>query len=94
MAVTTGDQALRLLLDGSSFDVVVCDVLMPGTSGIDVYRQLQKARPDVAERIIFMTGASSMPRVAEFFRSIGNHRVDKPVDVPRLRQLIRDVARG
>jgi PAS domain S-box-containing protein len=93
-AVTTGDQALHLLLDGSSFDVILCDVLMPGTSGIDVYRQLESKKPEVAERIIFMTGASSMPRVAEFFRSIGNHRIDKPVDVPRLRRLIQDVARG
>jgi PAS domain S-box-containing protein len=93
-AVTTGDQALRLLLDGSHFDVILCDVLMPGTSGIDVFRQLESARPEVAGRMIFMTGASSMPRVAEFFRSIGNHRIDKPVDIPRLRRLIQDVARG
>jgi PAS domain S-box-containing protein len=93
-AVTTGDQALRLLLDGSNFDVILCDVLMPGTSGIDVYRQLETKKPEVAERIIFMTGASSMPRVAEFFRSIGNHHIDKPVDVPNLRRLIQDIARG
>jgi PAS domain S-box-containing protein len=93
-AVTTGDQALRLLLDGSHFDVILCDVLMPGTSGIDVFRQLESKRPEVAGRMVFMTGASSMPRVAEFFRSIGNHRIDKPVDIPRLRRIIQDVARG
>jgi hypothetical protein len=44
--------------------------------------------------MIFMTGASSMPRVAEFFRGIGNHRIDKPVDVPHLRRLIQDLSRG
>jgi PAS domain S-box-containing protein len=93
-AVTTGDQALRLLLDGSNFDVILCDVLMPGTSGIDVYRQLETNKPEVAQRIIFMTGASSMPRVAEFFRGIDNHHIDKPVDLPRLKRLIQDVARG
>jgi signal transduction histidine kinase len=93
-AVTTGDQALRLLLDGSHFDVILCDVLMPGTSGIDLFRQLESKRPEVAGKMIFMTGASSMPRVAEFFRSIGNPRIDKPVDVPRLRRLIQDVARS
>jgi CheY-like chemotaxis protein len=92
-AVTTGDQALRLLLSGAGFDVVLCDVLMPGTSGMDVYRQLDAQRPDVARRVIFMTGASSMSRVADFFRTIDNPHIDKPVDIPRLQQLIRDVAR-
>jgi CheY-like chemotaxis protein len=92
-AVTTGDQALRLLLDGARFDVIVCDVLMPGTSGIDVYRRIEKTRPDLAKRIIFMTGASSMPRVADFFRRVPNRKIDKPVDVPRLRQLVREIAR-
>jgi len=92
-AVTTGDQALRLLLDGACFDVIVCDVLMPGTSGIDVYRRIEKTRPELAKRIIFMTGASSMPRVADFFRRVPNRKIDKPVDVPRLRQLVREIAR-
>src|SRR5262249_41074337 len=41
-AVTSADQALRLLLGGARFDVILCDVLMPGMSGIDLYRQLEK----------------------------------------------------
>jgi hypothetical protein len=46
------------------------------------------------KRIIFMTGASSMPKVAEFFRGISNRTIDKPVDVPRLRHLVRELAGG
>jgi DNA-binding NtrC family response regulator len=91
-AVTTAEQALNLLLDGSPFDAIVCDVLMPGTSGIDLFKQLKERRPNVARRIIFMTGASSMERVAEFFRTVDNVCIDKPVDVPRLRRLIREMA--
>ena len=72
--------------------MAIVDVAMPSTSGIDLYRELAGRLPDVARRIIFMTGASSMPRVAEFFRSISNRRIDKPVDLARLRALIREVA--
>ena len=93
-AVTTGEQALALLYDDPSYDVILCDVLMPGESGIDVYRELERRRPDLAHRIIFMTGASSMPRVADFLRGISNHRIDKPIDVALLRGLIREVARS
>jgi len=93
-AVTTGEQALALLYDDPRYDVILCDVLMPGESGIDVYRELERRRPDLAHRIIFMTGASSMPRVADFLRGISNHRIDKPIDVALLRGLIREVARS
>jgi nitrogen-specific signal transduction histidine kinase/ActR/RegA family two-component response regulator len=91
-AVTAGRAALDLLLDGDHFDVVLCDVLMPGVSGIDLYRELHRERPHVARRIIFMSGASSMPRVAEFFGAIPNERIDKPVDLAQLRSLIRQIA--
>ncbi len=91
-AVTTGRAALDLLLGSGCFDVVICDVLMPGISGIDLYRELASQRPAIAGRIIFMSGASSMPRVAEFFGTISNERIDKPVDLAHLRLLIRQIA--
>jgi len=91
-AVTEGRAALDLLLAGDRFDVVLCDVLMPGVSGIDLYRELERDRPEIAQRIIFMSGASSMPRVAEFFSAISNERIDKPVDLANLRALIRQIA--
>jgi PAS domain S-box-containing protein len=91
-AVTAGRAALDLLLEGERFDVVLCDVLMPGVSGIDLYRELESKRPELLPRIIFMSGASSMPRVAEFFASVSNERIDKPVDLDQLRALIREIA--
>ena len=91
-AVTEGRAALDILLGGDRFDVVLCDVLMPGVSGIDLYRELERERPDIAQRIIFMSGASSMPRVVEFFGAISNERIDKPVDLAHLRALIRQIA--
>jgi PAS domain S-box-containing protein len=91
-AVTSGRAALDLLLDGQRFDVVLCDVLMPGVSGIDLFLEIKGKKPEVAKRFIFMSGASSMPRVAEFFGSISNERIDKPVDLDQLRSLIRQIA--
>ena len=59
-AVTTangGLEAIRLL-STQDFDVVLCDVMMPDVTGIDVYRHVREARPDLAKRFIFMTGDS------------------------------------
>jgi CheY-like chemotaxis protein len=92
VAVTSGAAALELLLNGTGFDVVVCDVVMPGLSGADLHRVLERLRPDVARRIIFMTGADGMSGVDEFLSGIVNARIEKPIDIRRLGSLIREVA--
>jgi PAS domain S-box-containing protein len=88
-AVTSGDKALERLLRDPSFDVILCDVAMPGIGGIELYRALERMRPDLAGRMIFMSGATSMPPIAEFLSSVKNAHIDKPVDLVLLRSLIR-----
>jgi PAS domain S-box-containing protein len=89
-SATSGEQALELLQQGTDFDVILCDLTMPGTSGIDVYRDLERHRSDLAERIIFMSGAASMPTISDFLSGVQNHHIDKPVDLAELRALIRE----
>ncbi|MGZ5969605.1 MAG: response regulator, partial [Polyangiales bacterium] len=87
--LTTGARALELLLNGHESDVILCDILMPGMSGIDLYRALERERPALLDRMIFMSAASFMPRVTEFLEQVPNPRIEKPIDVAQLRELIR-----
>jgi CheY-like chemotaxis protein len=89
--VGRGEQALALVSAGQRFDAVVCDVLMPEISGIDLYEELEKNHPEMVPRMIFMTGAATMPRVAEFLARIRNARLDKPIDVEQLKRTIDTV---
>jgi CheY-like chemotaxis protein len=89
--VGRGDQALSLLSAGQYFDAIVCDVLMPKISGIELYEELEKRHPDMVGKVIFMTGAATMPRVAEFLSRIRNARLDKPIDVEQLKRTIDTV---
>jgi len=76
---------------GERFDAILCDMMMPMMSGVDVYDAIRALHPDQARRIVFMTGgAFSKPAVA-FLESVDNPRVDKPVDRTSLRQAIRSV---
>lgn len=53
---TTGEEAIRYL-ESHSVDVVISDVRMPGhVNGIQLYQWIQKNKPQLAERVLFVSG--------------------------------------
>lgn len=78
--LTSGREGLAALAK-EDFDVVFCDLMMPDLSGIDVYRELSTTYPRRAERMVFMTGGAFTDEDREFLGSVGNPRLDKPLDL-------------
>ncbi len=77
--VTDGGEAgLARLAADPAFDLVLCDMMMPQTSGVDVYEQLRARDPALARRMIFMTGGAFTPRAAEFLAAVPNPTIGKP----------------
>lgn len=76
---------------GARFDAIVCDMMMPMMSGVDVYDTIRALDPDQARRIVFMTGGAFSKLAVAFLESVDNPRVDKPVDRASLRDAIRAV---
>jgi CheY-like chemotaxis protein len=64
--------------DAPVYDAILCDLLMPNCSGVDVHRALVLGRPDLASRIIFFTGMGAMPGDDVFLDSVPNPRLGKP----------------
>jgi CheY-like chemotaxis protein len=92
---TSGEEALELLLGPETFDVVICDLLMPGMSGMELYAQLAAQRPTLEQRVVFMTGGAFTPRAAEFLSRVPNARIEKPFNLHKVRLLVRElVPRG
>jgi PAS domain S-box-containing protein len=79
VTTTRGSEALALVSEGQHFDVVLCDLQMPETSGMDVYAQLRARAPQVAERLVFLSGGAYTPAAREFVRSVPNRVLEKPV---------------
>lgn len=52
---SSGEGALQTL-EQKTFDVIVSDWKMPGLNGVRLYEHLAETRPDLARKVIFMTG--------------------------------------
>jgi CheY-like chemotaxis protein len=86
--------ALHLIGSGSRFDVILCDLMMPEMSGMDLHAALCATHPDQARRMIFLTGGAFTVRAQEFLESVPNVWTEKPVEIPTLQALVKDVIRG
>jgi CheY-like chemotaxis protein len=83
-----GRDAIQLLGTEPEFDVVLCDLMMPEMSGMDLHAKLVEVAPDVAERMIFLTGGAFSSRAAQFLDRVSNTRLDKPFDPAMLRKAV------
>jgi CheY-like chemotaxis protein len=83
-----GLQALSLLKDDGNFDLVVCDLVMADASGMDVHRWVATHRPDLSDRLIYMTAGAFTEEVRDFLATVHNPVLHKPFDTKTLRWII------
>jgi signal transduction histidine kinase/CheY-like chemotaxis protein len=86
--VAGGREALDLLRSGKEFDVILCDLMMPDLTGMDVYEHVHDFDRTLAERIVFLTGGAFTEKTREFLDSVSNQRLEKPFDVARINELL------
>lgn len=86
-----GHEALGRVRGGERFDAILCDLLMPELTGIDVYKELRRIAPEQADCIIFLTGGAFSNGAQHFLDGISNPWFEKPCNLDTLRAAIRDV---
>ena len=94
VATTDPHQALSRLLGGERFDLVLCDVMMPGMSGADFLRELERQSPGAAASVVFITGGPFTANAQDFLAQPGRTHLQKPFEVEALRDLLRDRVAG
>jgi CheY-like chemotaxis protein len=81
--------ALNLLSRGERYDAILCDVVLPGISGVDLLQELEQREPGLARRTGFMSsGALSMPS-RELIASYSGELLEKPFEPERLRRFVQ-----
>ena len=88
--LTRASDALERLGAGERFDVILCDIMMPEMTGMDLHEAVSNRDPECAARMIFLTGGAFTARAREFLDTVSNLRIEKPFDTQNLRAIVND----
>ncbi len=87
-AAASGDEAIRHLGD-NRYDLVVCDLVLGDTNGIDLLRQFQSLAPDMA--VVMITGHGTVRNALDALRGGASDYIQKPADPEEVIHRIRMV---
>ena len=87
---SNGVEGLREVMD-MDFDVIICDMVMPSLPGDMFYLAVQKTKPHLCDRFVFITGHSDNPRVDAFLKKTNGFLLIKPVLTDELVPMISQV---
>jgi two-component system nitrogen regulation response regulator GlnG len=82
----SAEEGLRLL-NQATLDVVLLDILLPETSGLDVFERIRKVDPKLP--VIFITSLSSSDTAIKAMTLGAFDYLIKPLDLARIRDLVR-----
>ena len=89
VAIETDPIVARARLSGPEwFDVVFCDLMMPSGSGIELYEKVAASAPEVAARIVFMTGGAFTEEAGAFLERVPNATLTKPFSLDAVQAII------
>jgi CheY-like chemotaxis protein len=87
---TKAADALNRFRAGETFDVILCDLMMPEMTGMDFYAELLKLAEPQARRIVFLSGGAFTPATRSFLERVPNLRIEKPFDMQNFKATVND----
>ncbi len=93
VCVDSARSAVAMLEKGEGFDLILSDVVMPDMTGIQLYEDLLARRPELARRMVFLTGGAISPPAEDFLRTVPNLRVEKPFELGQLLETVQRALR-
>lgn len=86
--VKSGRTALEKL-DHEEYDAIFLDVHLKDLDGEVIYQEIKERFPNLADRIVIMTGDHADPRIASFIKQTGNPCLEKPFTITQLDELLK-----
>jgi signal transduction histidine kinase len=81
---SSGEEALARLAEDQDFDLILCDLVMPGLDGHQFYHQAIRQWPELEPRFLFFTGGAYPPSLKGFYQAMKERTIPKPLDPQRI----------
>lgn len=91
---SSGEEGKQILSAHTDFDLILCDMMMPCMSGMDLHEWLTQAHPELARRVVFITGGTFTPKAKAYLQRVDNVRVEKPFDAANLISVVRELVQA
>ncbi|NBR85137.1 MAG: response regulator [Verrucomicrobia bacterium] len=78
-----GVEALKLLMR-LEVDAVICDMMMPHMPGDMFYLAVERVKPHLCQRFIFVTSYEGNPKIEAFFKKVNGIVLYKPTTLGKL----------
>jgi PAS domain S-box-containing protein len=73
---------------GEQFDLILCDLMMPIMTGMELYHELMRVAPEQAKRMIFVTGGAFTEKARTFLSETLKEHIEKPFNAANLRAIV------
>jgi PAS domain S-box-containing protein len=89
VVIADAKEALARCAGGEQFDLILCDLMMPDMTGMDLHRELSSVAPEQANRMIFLTGGAFTEKARLFLSETAKEYIEKPFAPANLRAIVR-----
>jgi CheY-like chemotaxis protein len=86
IAATPREGLARIV--ATSFDVILCDLMMPDMTGMELHADVELRAPAAAARMVFMTGGAFTDEAERFLDRVPNLKLWKPFEAKELRETV------
>jgi CheY-like chemotaxis protein len=86
--------ALSLCAAGTSFDLILCDLMMPAMTGMELHQELVRIAPEQAKRMVFLTGGAFTEKARSFLTEVAREHIEKPFEAANLRAIVQSHLRA
>jgi CheY-like chemotaxis protein len=84
------EDAPELLEGGAHADIILCDLMMPGKTGIDLHDYMKEHHPADVGSLIFMTGGALTQKGQSFLDRADIRHITKPFQASELQDFVRE----